>query len=95
MPSPQHSHQPSPGGLGGFPEHRGTRGWGLTFLQAKSAGSLQGQTVTRELELNSGLTGLMGPPRLALPLPSLSLGREHQCYPSCPGRGTPKGERGT
>lgn len=64
------------------------------FLQTKPAGSLQGQTVTRELEADSGPAGFAGS-WVALLLPSLSLGREHLRYPSHPGRGTPKGEGGT
>lgn len=64
------------------------------LLQSLHAGSLQGQTVMRELEVDSGLAGLAGP-WVALLLPSLSLGREHLRYPSHPGRGTPKGEGGT
>lgn len=59
-PSRQHSHHPSPGGLGGFPEHGDARR-GAYGPAAAAAGSLQGQMVTGELEVDSGLTGLAEP----------------------------------
>lgn len=59
----------------------------LTLLQMKSAGCLQGQTVMREVEVDSGLAELPGP--------WLALVRKGNVGAPCSGRGTPKGEGGT